>query len=48
MSADNIQIDDEQFTVDELITAYQDAKQIKEKVKKAYQRRQREQALKPF
>ena len=48
MSADNIQIDDEQFTVDELITAYQDAKQIKEKVKKAYQRRQQEQALKPF
>ncbi|MEA3302283.1 MAG: polyphosphate kinase 2 [Pseudomonadota bacterium] len=48
MSADNIQIDDEQFTVDELITAYQDAKQIKEKAEKAYQRRQQEQALKPF
>jgi len=48
MSADNIQIDDEQFTVDELITAYQDARQIKEKVQKAYQRRQQEQALKPF
>ncbi len=48
MSADNIQIGDEQFTVDELITAYQDAKQIKEKAQKAYERRQQEQALKPF
>ena len=48
MSADNIQIGDEQFSVDELITAYQDAKQIKEKAQKAYQRRQQEQALKPF
>ncbi len=48
MSADNIQIGDEQFSVDELITAYQDAKQIKEKAKKAYLRRQQEQALKPF
>ncbi len=48
MNPDNIQIDDEQFTVDELITAYQDARQIKEKVLKAYQRRQQEQALKPF
>jgi polyphosphate kinase 2 len=48
MSADNIQIGDEQFSVDELITAYQNAKQIKEKAQKAYERRQQEQALKPF
>jgi polyphosphate kinase 2 len=48
MNADDIKIDDEQFTVDELITAYQDAKQIKEKAQKAYVRRQQEQALKPF
>ncbi len=48
MNPDNIQIDDEQFTVDELITAYQDARQIKEKVLKAYERRQQERALKPF
>jgi polyphosphate kinase 2 len=48
MNADDIKIDDEQFTVDELITAYQDAKQIKEKALKAYARRQQEQALKPF
>ncbi|MBG7601319.1 MAG: polyphosphate kinase 2 [Gammaproteobacteria bacterium] len=48
MNADDIKIDDEQFTVDELITAYQDAKQIKEKAQKAYKRRQQEQALKPF
>ena len=48
MNADDIKIDDEQFTVDELITAYQDAKQIKEKAQRAYLRRQQEQALKPF
>ena len=48
MNADDIKIDDEQFTVDELITAYQDAKQINEKAQRAYLRRQQEQALKPF
>ncbi|MEN8212859.1 MAG: polyphosphate kinase 2 [Pseudomonadota bacterium] len=48
MSADNIQIDDEQFTVDELISAYRDAKKVKEKATKAYKRRRQEQALKPF
>ncbi len=48
MNPEKIQIDDEQLTVDELITAYKDAKQIKEKVLKAYERRQQEQALKPF
>ncbi len=48
MNPEKIQIDDEQLTVDELISAYKDAKQIKEKVLKAYERRQQEQALKPF
>jgi len=48
MNADDIKIDDEQFTIDELITAYQDAKHIKEKAKRAYQRRQQEKALKHF
>lgn len=48
MNAEVIKIDDKQFTVDELIAAYQDAKQIKEKAVKAYTRRKQEQALKPF
>ncbi len=48
MNAEVIKIDDKQFTVDELIAAYQDAKQVKEKAVKAYTRRKQEQALKPF
>ena len=48
MSDGIIEIDEEKFTLDELIAAYGNAKHLKQKAKKALNRRNQEQALKPY